>query len=208
MAAHDGQPATTAVHGLQAPVSTAMPADHPPFLHGRTPAEAQAQAQVQAQNQAPVAAGNPADAEGGSVAGTITLADKLKDKAASGSAIFLVARSYFEGGASGPVLAVQRYTVGSWPLPFSLTQDNVMLAGMHLSGKVVLTARVDQDGDAMTKQVGDIEGTSPPISVPAQNVKLVLDTVRAQAAGAPSPPGLGESAMPPGHPALPAEHPM
>ena len=109
-------------------------------------------------------------------------------------------------GGVGQVLAVQRYTVGSWPLAFELTQDNVMFAGMRLEGKVVLTARVDQDGDAMTKQAGDIEGTSPPVAVPAQGavpVELLLDTVRSQAVSAPSPAG-----MPPGHPPpLPAGHP-
>jgi hypothetical protein len=109
----------------------------------------------------------------------------------------------------GPPLAVQRYTVGAWPMPFELTQDNVMLSGTKLQGKVVLTARVDQDGDAMTKQVGDIEGVSAPVTVPAQGVELVLDQVRTQAAGGPSPTGMGGGGggMPPGHPSMPPGHP-
>jgi hypothetical protein len=185
-----------------------MPPDHPSMLRGRNQDDANSAA---ARNVAPPPPAENAAADtaagAGNIRGTIRIADKLADKAQSGSTLFLVARTFVEGGgggSAGPVLAVQRYTTSTWPLSFELTQDNVMLAGMRLSGKVVLTARVDQDGDAMTKQAGDIEGTSPPITVPAQNVALVLDTVRTQAAGSPSPPGMGDSssALPPGHPSF------
>lgn len=148
-------------------------------------------------------------ASGGTIRGAIFIADKLKDKAPNGTTLFLVARAAREDGAPGPVVAVQRYTVGTWPLDFELNQHNVMISGTRLEGKVVLSARVDQDGDAMTKQPGDLEGTSTPLTVPAQGeatAKLILDSVRTQAV---SPPGLGgsPSSAPPGHPALPPGHP-
>jgi hypothetical protein len=189
------------VHQGVAP--TPMPADHPPLLRPRSETEPEAMPAA--------AAPSPSPSGAGAIRGTIRLADKLKDKAPAGAAIFLVARAVPAGATAGvgPPVAVQRYAVGSWPQNFELTQDNVMIAGTRLEGRVVLSARVDQDGDAMTKQVGDIEGATPPISVPAQGVDLVLDTVRTQAAGGPSPPNMGGGggAMPPGHPALPPGHP-
>jgi hypothetical protein len=184
----------------------AMPSDHPALLRSRSEMEADPSA-----GQPPTLAAPAAQAAGaaveGSLRGAIRVTDALKTKAAPGSTLFLIARSALDGGGVGPVVAVQRYSVSAWPLPFELTQDNVMLAGTKLSGKVVLMARVDQDGDAMTKQPGDLEGTTAPISVPAQTVELVLDKVRTEAAGAPSPAGMGQPQMPAGHPAMPAGHP-
>jgi hypothetical protein len=40
----------------------------------------------------------------------------------------------------------------------------------------VITARYDQDGDAISKQPGDITGQLR-VKVPAENVSLVLDNV-------------------------------
>lgn len=211
-AASDRKPGAMAQHE--------MPPDHPAMLRSRAEMEA---ANPGAQPAEAAAAPQAGGGTEGTIRGALKIADALKAKAAPGATIFLVARMAMDG-APGPVVAVQRYTVGAWPQPFELTQDNVMLAGMSLKGKVVLTARVDQDGDAMTKQPGDIEGATPAITVPAQSVDLVLDKVRTEAAGAPSPAGMGEAhpgpgmgagmgmppghpAMPPGHPAMPAGHP-
>jgi hypothetical protein len=173
----------------------AMPSDHPANLEGH-PA-------------APTAA---APAVEGNIQGSIQVADKVKDKVQPGATLFLVARAALEGGkGAGPVLAARKLTVGGWPLSFELSQSDVMMEGVKLSGKVVLTARVDQDGDAMTKQPGDVEGLSQPLSVPAQGVQLILDTVRTEAAGGPSPAGMGgmggAPSMPAGHPTLPTGHP-
>lgn len=64
------------------------------------------------------------------------------------------------------------------------------MPGLSLRGQVVLSARIDGDEDAMTKQPGDIEGMQV-LTVPATTVELRLDKVRTEAAGSPSPPGLG-----------------
>lgn len=184
-----------------------MPADHPPMLRGHS--EGPAPGTAAAPSAAPAAA--PSDPGGATLKGNLALSDKVKDKVKPGTTIFLVARTAFEGGATGPVLAVKKLTTGAWPQPFELSQGDVMMAGMNLSGKVVLTARIDQDGDAMTKMVGDVEGVSKPIDLPKGDVELVIDTVRTTAAGGPSPPNLGQPSggMPPGHPPteMPAGHP-
>ena len=177
------------VHAPTSPAA-AMPADHPAVLEGSP--------------QHSPGADVPALPDlSKRVTGTLKLTDKTKAKVAAGDVIFLVARSYNEGGAPGQVLAVKRLTAGSWPLGFELSGSDVMIEGAALNGKVVVTARVDKDGDAMTKLPGDIEGVSKPISVPAKDVEVLLDTVRTEAA--PMPPGMGGA--PSGTGGMPAGHP-
>ncbi len=192
------------------PKSPAAPASADPASTSKE-ASALPAAAAPAAGAAPVAplAAHASAADG--IRGNLNLADNLKSKAKDGTTLFLVARMALDGGAVGPVLAVQRYTIGSWPLAFELTQNNVMITGMPFSGRAVLTARIDQDGDAMTKEIGDIEGVSQPITIPAQGVSVLLDKVRTEAAGAPSPPGMGQAGgntdSVHGHASMPAGHP-
>jgi hypothetical protein len=112
------------------------------------------------------------------LAGVIKLDGKVKSKVAAGDTIFVVARRY-EEGATGPgtPLAVQKLTVGAWPLKFSLDSRDAMIAGTSLAGKVVVTVRVDKDGDAITKNPGDVTGQSKPVEPPKKDVVVALDTV-------------------------------
>ena len=75
-----------------------------------------------------------------------------------------------------PPLAVEKLTWKDGGLPFELSEANAMIAGTQLVGDVVVTARYDQDGDAISKQPGDVTG-SIHVTIPAENVKLVLDTI-------------------------------
>jgi hypothetical protein len=156
-----------------------LPADHPPL-----PAD---HAQLPADHPA---TGAPSGAFAGTtpggtfdpktvLAGVLKLDDKVKAKVAAGDVIFVVARRY-EEGATGPgtPLAVQKLTAADkWPLKFSLDSRDAMLAGTTLSGKVVVTARVDKDGDAITKNPGDVTGQSKPCEPPKKDVVVALDTV-------------------------------
>jgi hypothetical protein len=112
------------------------------------------------------------------LAGTIKADGKVKDKIAAGDVIFVVARRY-EEGATGPgtPLAVQKLTFDKFPLKFSLDSRDAMLAGTTLSGKVVVTVRVDKDGDAITKNPGDVTGQSKPVEPPKKDVVVSLDTI-------------------------------
>ncbi|HEX9101132.1 MAG TPA: hypothetical protein VF997_02955 [Polyangia bacterium] len=112
------------------------------------------------------------------LAGVIKLDGKIKDKVAPGDVVFVVARKY-EEGATGPgtPLAVQKLTVDKFPLKFSLDSRDAMLAGTTLSGRVVVTARVDKDGDAITKNPGDVTGQTKPVEPPKKDLVLSLDTV-------------------------------
>jgi hypothetical protein len=51
----------------------------------------------------------------------------------------------------------------------------MMLGTGKFEGAVVLTARVDRDGEARTKEAGDIEGRVS-ATIPQGGLKLVLDT--------------------------------
>jgi len=181
-----GLPANSAGAGANADrvhqPTAAMPGDHAQSLRGRS------------EGPEPAAI----------IRGSLNLTDSVKAKVPTGGTIFLIARALLPAGGPGPVLAAKRLTVGAWPQPFELSASDVMISGMSLSGKVVLGARVDQDGDAMTKQAGDVEGISAPVEVPASGVVVLLDKLRTEAAGAPSPPGMGGmgGSMPVGHPAV------
>ncbi|HXU71895.1 MAG TPA: hypothetical protein VN947_21320 [Polyangia bacterium] len=112
------------------------------------------------------------------LSGVIKLEGKVKDKVASGDTIFVVARKYEEGStAPGTPLAVQKLTVGAWPLKFSLDSRDAMFAGTTMTGKIIVTVRVDKDGDAMTKNPGDVTGQSKPVEPPKKDVVVPLDTV-------------------------------
>jgi hypothetical protein len=163
----------------------ALPANHPPIAppgddpHSQLPA-----------GHPPVAGNAPSPGMEGMtpgdiafdpktvLSGVIKLDAKLKDKVKAGDVIFLVARQYNSDPAiQGPPLAVRRLVAQTFPMPFSLDSRDAMLAGTKLSGKVVVTARVDKDGDAMTKLPGDVIGQSKATEPPSAKVVVDLDKV-------------------------------
>jgi hypothetical protein len=111
------------------------------------------------------------------VAGVLRLDDKVKSKVKEGDTVFLVARQADAAGGPGPILAVKKLTATKWPMPFQLDGRDAMMTGTALGGKVVVTVRVDKDGDAITKNPGDVTGASRAIEVPADKVVVTLDTV-------------------------------
>jgi hypothetical protein len=106
------------------------------------------------------------------VSGTIQVSDKLKAKVAEGDAIYVVARS---ADQPGPPLAVKKLIAGKFPLAFELDGRDAMMAGTKMAGKITINARVDKDGDAMTKNPGDVFGTKT-VELPAQKVVVTLDS--------------------------------
>jgi hypothetical protein len=135
-----------------------MPAGHPPI--GGAPGAAMAV---------------PPAGPSGEIKGVLDVAPTMAGKIKAGDTIFLMARN----GATNGMVAVARLTAPEkFPLPFTLTGSNVMLPGGSLSGELRLTARVDKDGDAMSKNPGDVTGEVPElVKVPADNVRLVFSQV-------------------------------
>jgi hypothetical protein len=111
------------------------------------------------------------------VAGTITVDAKAKGRVKPGTSVFLVVkRAGPDGAPSGATLAVDKLSWANDGLPFELTEAQAMVAGTELSGDVVVIARYDQDGDALSKEPGDVTGQVS-VKIPADRVKLTLDTV-------------------------------
>ena len=111
----------------------------------------------------------------GEIAGRIEASAKVAAKIKAGDSIFLMARN----GATNGIIAVAKLAAPEkFPLEFKLTGANVMLPGGSLAGKVKLMARVDKDGDAISKNPGDVVGeVKELVQVPADKVVLTLDQV-------------------------------
>lgn len=107
------------------------------------------------------------------VSGVIKIDDKIKAKVAQGDTLYIVARV---ADQPGPPVAVKRLTVGKFPMQFELDNRDAMIEGTKMTGKITLSARVDKDGDAMTKNPGDVTGQKT-VELPANKVVLTLDTV-------------------------------
>jgi len=109
--------------------------------------------------------------------GRLRVSPETAAKMKPGGVIFLsVRKPDASGQPSGAPIAVARLDVGTWPLPFELTEANAMIRGTAFSGDVVVMARYDQDSDALSKQPGDVTGMVK-TKIPADGLDLVLDTV-------------------------------
>ena len=169
----------------------------------------------------PAAAPPAADSPGGSITGSIVLSPAVAKAKPKGGTLYLVARRISDNPtARGTLIAVRKLPATKFPLPFSLTAADMPFQNGPFDGELVLTARIDQDGDPLTHEKGDVYGTLPKVPVGSHDVKLALDQVQKEteslAGGAPIMGGMGApagaGAMPPGHPPmgggeLPPGHP-
>ncbi len=114
-------------------------------------------------------AGAEAD-ESADVRGTIALADGAAPPPSG--VLFLFVRAV--GQTSGPPLAVQRLAVGSFPLPFEIGPGDAMIPGTTFPEQITVEARIDADGNAMSRGPGDLSARSQPIAPGSEGVQLVL----------------------------------
>ena len=112
---------------------------------------------------APGSAGDP-------VRGTITLGEGMETP--PGAVLFIIARR----GESGPPLAVKRIVGAEFPLVFELGPDDRMIAAMPFTGPFGVSARIDGDGNAMSRSPGDLQGAVDGDVNPGDTgLELVLD---------------------------------
>ena len=83
------------------------------------------------------------------ISGKITIDPKLKANVDPNAALFIIARP--AGGAGGPPLAVKKIDKPTFPLTYSLSQENVMMQGTPFTGKINITVRLDKDGNPVTR---------------------------------------------------------
>ena len=140
---------------------------HPPATKPAAPAPAGA-----------LPAGHPpmgAGAEGGEVVlgGEILLDSALG--AVPKGVLYLIARAPAAPGQRGAPVLVKRIAPPNFPQAFTLTEGDRMMAGAELPAALTLEARLDQDGDAMTKSPGDVIGRLEGAAPGATDLKLTLN---------------------------------
>jgi cytochrome c-type biogenesis protein CcmH/NrfG len=121
------------------------------------------------------AAASAATPTGQTISGKITIDPKLKDKIDPQAALFIIARPAAATG--GPPLAVKKIDKPTFPLTYSLSQENVMMQGTPFTGKINITVRLDKDGNPTTRGAGDLTGEykKNPAEVGMKNADVIVD---------------------------------
>ncbi len=120
----------------------------------------------------PVAAA--AAAAGPPVRGTVQVAPELADRVPRGAVLFLIAR----GQQPGPPVAVKRIPAPRFPLDIELGPGDRMIEAIPFVGPLTLSARIDADRNAMTRNPGDLQGSAPaPVEPGARGVSIVIDEI-------------------------------
>ncbi|OGQ90269.1 MAG: hypothetical protein A2289_20235 [Deltaproteobacteria bacterium RIFOXYA12_FULL_58_15] len=108
---------------------------------------------------------------GGEISGSIAIAKELEQDAKAGDAIFVMARN----AATGSLVAVTRVQASEFPIAFQLEGNAAMHNNTALAGKVRLEVRLDKDGDAMTREAGDLVGeVAQLVPIPTNDVVVTL----------------------------------
>jgi hypothetical protein len=141
-------------------------------------------------------------AAGPTITGRITLAAARKGDVTPNDVVYLAARRLADNPkARGSLIAVKRFSASSFPIDFTLGAGDMMFKNGAFEGELTLSARIDKDGDPMTRRKGDVFGTIQKVKVGTAGVELALDQLQQEdeslLGGPPPAPGAG---MPPGHP--------
>jgi len=107
------------------------------------------------------------------ITGRITLASNVQPPEGAQTALFIIARSP-EGG--GPPVAVKKIERPTFPVAYSLGPENVMIRGAPFAGRLSVSARLDRDGDPMTREAADLIGEykNNPVEAGSKNVDIVI----------------------------------
>lgn len=124
-----------------------------------------------------MAEAGPAASQSQQINGVVSVDPKLREKINNRAVLFIIVRS--ASTSAGPPLAVKKIDHPSFPLAYSIGSQDAMMPGVSLSGGVFISARLDQDGNPMTREPGNLEGEyrKNPVKVGAQKVDIVLDRV-------------------------------
>lgn len=109
---------------------------------------------------------------GAGIRGRVELGEGLAP--ATDGVLFVIARR--EGQAAGPPVAALRLPGPSFPQEFEIGPGNVMIPGMTFTGALSIEARLDGDGDVMSRAPGDLRGVLASAAQPGdEGVVIVLD---------------------------------
>jgi len=171
--------AFAALPGCHRNVEPCVPGEEPsqPDLSRIFPAGAEQQGRRMGPVELPPAPGadprgaDPwADAE--PIRGVVRMAGELADRIPEGAVLFLMARV----GPQGSLFAVQRIAAPSFPMRFEIGPGDRMGQRVPFAGEFQLSARLDADGDAGSREPGDLQGRAVGTHAPgASGVTIVLD---------------------------------
>ena len=115
---------------------------------------------------------DPAEQDTLLASGTVDVAPGLGDRVTSGDVLWIVARP----AAGGPPVAIKRLEP-VLPTPFELRSGDNPMPGLRppSSGPILIKARIDRDGDALTTTDGDLEGIVSDIEPGTRGVELIID---------------------------------
>lgn len=123
------------------------------------------------------AASNAPSGEAPSITGQVELPAALAGVKPAQGVLFVIARP--QGMTGGPPLAVVRIADPTFPVAFAIGPGDVMIPTMQFAGPISLTARLDADGNAMTRGEGDLASDEASGLEPgATGVALVLGPQR------------------------------
>ncbi len=104
------------------------------------------------------------------VSGTVDLDPSLKNKLQPGGVLFVFARA--AGASGGPPVAVKRLPA-RFPAAFELNEADSMM-GQPLPDRLLIEARLDEDGDPTTRSPTDPKARLDRVSVGRTDLQLVL----------------------------------
>lgn len=111
----------------------------------------------------------------GSVSGILQLDASARGRVRMPAVVYLMARP--AGVEAGPPVAVKRIEARSFPMSFTIGAMDSMM-GQPLPDQVRLEARIDTDGDAMTREADAPSGALDGIASGSNSVTLVLTAPR------------------------------
>ncbi len=111
---------------------------------------------------------------GEAMRGTLRVAPALAGSVPEGAILFVIARM----GPSGPPTAVLRVPDPTFPMSFAIGPEHLMIEQMPFQGPFAITVRVDADGNAMTRNPGDLQGAAlTPHSPGDSGIAIEIDEV-------------------------------
>jgi tetratricopeptide (TPR) repeat protein len=122
----------------------------------------------------PIEARAPAAAKGKRLAGLVDVDPLLAVEVAPNAIVFITVRE--AGFGAGPPLAVKRFVAASFPLRFEITAADSM-TGEAIPDDVLIEARIDADGDPMTRSPTDPRARLDDVKAGSGEVRLVLKRV-------------------------------
>ena len=121
-----------------------------PTAAASKPATARAGSQPAAAASQPAAKTDP-------FSGLIKLGDGVTEKDIKPTdVLYIMARQAMGPGQAGRLIAVQRHSPVKLPLRYEMTSKNLMMPGVPFAGPFIVRARLDRDGDPMTKGADDL----------------------------------------------------